>query len=82
MRKRYGKIGAIGLALALCLSSASQAFAADGTTVNYSTVASVDFSDSGWSGFNGSGEFTQTDGTKLSITKRDGVNMAIKDSVS
>lgn len=82
MRKRYGKIGAIGLALALCLSSASQAFAADGKTVNYSTVASVDFSDSGWSGFNGSGEFTQTDGTKLSITKRDGVNMAIKDSVS
>ena len=41
----------------------------------------IDFTDSGWNNFNGSGEVTQTDGTKISIEKKEGASISIKDSV-
>ena len=42
----------------------------------------IDFSDSSWNNFSGSGEVTQTDGTKVDITKNDRVNIGVKDSAN
>ena len=42
----------------------------------------IDFSDSSWNNFSGSGEVTQIDGTKVNITKQDGANIGVKDSTN
>ncbi len=85
MRKRYSKTGLLGAALALCLcfTCTSGVFAADGKSVSGDvSLGSIDFSDSSWSSFSGSGEVTQTDGTKVNITKQDGANIGVKDSTN
>ncbi len=85
MRKRYSKTGLLGVALALCLCFTCMpgVFAADGKSVSGDvSLGSINFSDSGWNNFNGSGEVTQTDGTKISITKQEGASIGIKDGTN
>ncbi len=80
MTKRLNKRRLIGFALSLCICLGSVgAFAADGKTEVFANMLSeVDFSDSSWSGFNGSGTVNQTDKTKIEITKNDGANISLK----
>lgn len=44
------------------------------------TSTAVDFSDSCWEGFGGSGDFAQADGAVVGISKNDGADIEIKDS--
>ena len=80
MTKRLNKRRLIGFALSLCICLGSVGvFAEVGKTEVFANMLSeVDFSDSSWSGFNGSGTINQTDKTKIEITKNDGANISLK----